>query len=658
MCGIIGILGDRAVGSPSGRARLRTMTDTLGHRGPDARGVWIGDQIALGHTRLSIIDLSAAGHQPMADPSGRYRIAYNGEIYNYLELRRTLEDRGHTFRTATDTEVLLHAYMEWSEEALQRLNGMWALLVWDSERGELFAARDRAGKKPLYWCHDASGTLYFASEVKAFRAAGLRFGMNAQAAFDFLTQGTYGHLTGESFFEGVRQLPAGHYLRGRPGEGPRIQRYWDLPIVPARHRLPYNADFRRRFRELLTNAVEIRLRSDVAVGATLSGGLDSSTIVALVDRLTGGAPLHLFTSLHPGSGYDETPYVNAVVAQLHQPIVHNTVPAQEGLRDRLLHVLDHQEEPFGDTSILAHHRLMEAARTAGVPVVLSGQGGDELLLGYPSMVNAYLGHLLARGRWGAALSELRAWAAARATPFRQSLTSAAAHALPLSIRDPLRGRYVRRHFAGIVSPALRAVASLNRFVDEPGRSSLDSYLAQVFKRFSIPHLTHYDDRNGMAFAVEGRMPFLDHRLVELAFSVEYAALFRDGFTKRVLRESFADLLPASVAMRRDKIGFFSPLARWLRGEMEWLERFMTRERMMSVGVLDPERYLRRLRALREGDNAAELEVWRGFVFHLWTDRFEIPPLGVAPQQRSTPEGTVGGERPLASVSATGRTGDR
>jgi asparagine synthase (glutamine-hydrolysing) len=626
MCGIVGVLSGQRLPSAAAGALVSAMASTLRHRGPDDHGIWVSDHAALGHTRLSIIDLSAAGHQPMTDPEGRYRIVYNGEIYNYVELRRVLEDRGHGFRTATDTEVLLRAYMEWGVDALQRLNGMWAFLIWDSERRELFAARDRAGKKPLYWSRDPAGTLYFASEVKALRAAGLRFGMNLQAAFDFLTQGTYGHLSAASFFDGALQVPAGHYLRVRRGEDPQVRCFWDLPIVPARERLRYDAGFRTRFRELLTNAVEIRLRSDVPVGATLSGGLDSSTIVALVDQLTGGAPLHLFTSLFPGSGYDETPYFDAVVARVRQPIVHRAVPSDGGVRERVLAVLEHQEEPFGDTSILAHHGLMEAARAAGVPVVLSGQGGDELLLGYPSMVNAYLGYLLARGRWGSALAELRAWAAARGTSLRRALAAAAPHAIPLSIRDPLRARYVRRHLAGVVSPALRARASLERFTDEPGRSSFDSYLAQVFKRFSIPHLTHYDDRNGMAFAVEGRMPFLDHRLVELAFSVEYDALFQGGFTKRVLREAFSDLLPDSVRARRDKIGFYSPLARWLRGEMAWLERFMTRERLLDVGVLDADRYLRGVRALREGDDRVELEVWRGLIFHLWADRFDIPSL--------------------------------
>jgi asparagine synthase (glutamine-hydrolysing) len=635
------------------------MTETLGHRGPDDRGMWIEDHVALGHTRLSIIDLSNAGHQPMADATGRYRIVYNGEIYNYIELRHVLEDRGHVFRTATDTEVLLRGYIEWGTDVLARLNGMWAFLIWDSERGDLFAARDRAGKKPLYWSRDANGTLYFASEVKALRAAGLRFGMNVQAAFDFLTQGAYGHLGAASFFDGAFQVPAGHYLLARRGEEPQTRRYWDLPIVPARERLPYDATFRVRFRELLTSAVAIRLRSDVPVGATLSGGLDSSTIVALVDQLTEGAPLHLFASLYPGSGYDESPYFDAVVARVRQPIVHRTAPSDSGVSERILAVLDHQEEPFGDTSILAHHSLMEAARAAGVPVVLSGQGGDELLLGYPSMVNAYLGHLLARGRWGSAIAEMRAWATARGTSLRDTLFAVAPHAIPLSIRDRLRARHVRRHLAGIVSPALRARASLERFTDEPGRSSFDSYLAQVFKRFSIPHLTHYDDRNGMAFAVEGRMPFLDHRIVELAFSVEYDALFQGGFTKRVLREAFSDLLPASVRARRDKIGFYSPLARWLRGEIAWLERFMTRERLMAVGVLDADRYLDRVRALREGDDGVELEVWRGLIFHLWADSFDIPPLApIASTRRVQLHRAGASERAVAKASAGAGVGNR
>src|SRR5687767_7461511 len=252
MCGIAGIVSRTPFQATEGEACVSPMTDSLSHRGPDDRANWSSDFVALGHTRLSIIDLSARGRQPMADASGRYQIIYNGEIYNYIELRHTLESLGHVFQTATDTEVLLHAYMQWGEQALNRLNGMWALAIWDAERRELFAARDRSGKKPFYYAC-TEDRLYFASEVKALRAVGLRFGVNAQAAFDFLTQGTYGHLHAQTFFSGVLQLPAAHYMVVRPGQRPTPRRYWDLPVVPARDRVPYDSQFQRRFRDLLTD---------------------------------------------------------------------------------------------------------------------------------------------------------------------------------------------------------------------------------------------------------------------------------------------------------------------------------------------------------------------------------------------------------------------
>ncbi|MDQ6887332.1 MAG: asparagine synthase (glutamine-hydrolyzing) [Gemmatimonadota bacterium] len=614
--------------TPADRALLDGMTNALAHRGPDARGAWQEGAALLGHTRLSIIDLSVLGCQPMHDDSGRYVMVYNGEVYNYLELRAELVGKGHRFRSATDSEVVLHAFREWGPSALSRFNGMWAIAIWDRQAGELFAARDRAGKKPFYHATDDEGTFYFASEIKSLRAAGLSFGLDPQAAFDFLTQGTYGHLGAQGFFSGVQQLLPGHYLRVAPGEPARIARYWDLPVISECDRLPYDSAFRDRFRDLFTDAVRIRLRADVPVGATLSGGLDSSTIVAIVDEVTGGRPLHLFTSLYPNSRFDETPYFDAVVDRLRTPIVHRVVPNGEGWRDQLVRVLDHQEEPFGDTSIFAHYSLMEAARAAGVPVVLSGQGGDELLLGYPSMVNAYLGHLLQQGHLIRVAREIALWSRGAAIPIANVIFASAGQALPLPLRDRLRAQYVAK-WAEVVSPSLREVVSLLRFTTEPGRSSFDSYLAQVFKRFAIPHLTHYDDRNAMAFSVEGRMPFLDYRVIELLSTVEYDALYRGGFTKRVLREAFGDLLPGIVRLRQDKIGFHTPMAAWLRREGEWIADFMTFERITSLGVLDPVRFASSLRELRTGQDRAALAVWRGFILHLWADRFEIRSTAIA-----------------------------
>ncbi|MFN2399749.1 MAG: asparagine synthase (glutamine-hydrolyzing) [Gemmatimonadaceae bacterium] len=622
MCGIAGIVTSENV--PANEGVVAAMTAALGHRGPDGHGGWCDTGIALGHRRLSIIDLTDAGQQPMLDESGRYVLVYNGEIYNYLELRRELEDKGYRFRSHTDSEVLLNAYREWDVGALERFNGMWAFAIWDRERRELFASRDRAGKKPFYYALGEAGAFYFASEIKALRAAGFSFGLNPQAAFDFLTQGTYGHLEGRGFFDGVAQLPAAHWMRVQAGKPPVMRRYWELPVVSERDRLPYDGTLRSRFRDLFTDAVRLRLRSDVPIGATLSGGLDSSTIVGVVDQLSGGAPIHLFTSLYPGTDRDETPFFEAVVHRLRSPIIHRVTPSADDALADLPEVLDHQEEPFGDTSIFAHYHLMRAARSAGIPVILSGQGGDELLMGYPSMVNAFLGSLIGTGQLLRARREIESWARFSAMSRGGVLRSVIGHALPLDVRDLVRERFVRR-MAAAVSPALATAASFRRFEPDSGRSSFDRYIAQVFTRFSIPHLTHYDDRNAMAFSVEGRMPFLDYRIVELLFSVADDALFANGMTKRLLRDSFADLLPEKVRNRTDKVGFYTPLAVWLRGEAQGICGLMTRDRIEYLNVLRPERYLERLEALLHGDDGAALEVWRGYVFHLWADRFTVLP---------------------------------
>jgi len=626
MCGIAGILSAAPRQREWFDARIAPMTQSLAHRGPDASGLWTTDLVSLGHRRLSIIDPSDAGRQPMHDDTGRFTLVYNGELYNYQDLRRELTARGCRFRSQTDSEVLLYAYREWGADALARFNGMWAFAIWDASKQELFAARDRAGKKPFYYTRDANGTLWFASEVKAFTAIGMRFGLEPQAAFDFLSQGTYGHLHEKGFFSGVEQLPAGHCMTARPGDQPDVRCYWELPIVRRKDRMPYDDAFRRRFRELLEDAVRVRLRADVPVGATLSGGLDSSAIVGIVDRHTGGEPMHIFTSLYPNSRYDETPYFEAVVATLKQPIIHRVTPPASDLRPDILRVLDHQEEPFGDTSILAHFHLMRAAREAGVPVILSGQGGDELLFGYPSMVHAYLGDLLGRGHPVRAWREARLWMAGANVRARGVFTAAVAHAVPLGMRDTLRRRYVKA-LSATVSSSLRRRVSLSRFEIDSRRDSLGDYAAQVFTRFAIPHLVHYDDRNAMAFSIEGRMPFLDHRLVDLLFAADYEALVKHGTTKRVLREAFADVLPNVIRQRRDKVGFHTPLASWLRSELSWIRTTIDDDRIQELGVSDAAQIRLHVAALQSGDDRSALPVWRAFVLHLWAERFGVSLAG-------------------------------
>ncbi|HKV98952.1 MAG TPA: asparagine synthase (glutamine-hydrolyzing) [Vicinamibacterales bacterium] len=622
MCGIAGILFSASHDLELYQKRIERMTATLHHRGPDACGTWIDPGIALGHTRLSIIDLSDAGRQPIRDDSGRYTMVYNGEVYNFEALRRELESRGCRFRSHTDSEVVLYAYREWGPQALQRFNGMWAFAIWDAQRHELFAARDRAGKKPLYYSKANDGSFLFASEIKAFLALGVRYDIDTQAAFDFLSQGTYGHLGSRGFLSGVSQLPAAHYFTVTDGRVSEAQRYWDLPVVPERDRLPYDAAFRTRFRDLAEDAVRLRLRADVPVGATLSGGLDSSAIVGIAEQLRNGDPLHIFTSQFPGSQHDETRYFDAVAERLFQPIIHRVRPPSDSWREHLLDVLDHQEEPFGDTSILAHFHLMRAARDAGVPVILSGQGGDELLFGYPSMVNAYLGHLVASGHPLAMLREARDWSLGSRTGKRRVLTAALGHSLPLGLRDRVRSRYVAS-LAAATSTALQERSGYRRYTRDARRDSLDDYVTQVFTRFAIPHLVHYDDRNAMAFSVEGRMPFLDHRLVELMWHAPYEAAVHRGVTKRVLRDTFADVIPSVVIERRDKVGFHTPLARWLREDCRWVDSVMTAERIAAVGASDAHHYRAQRDALVAGDDTAAVPVWRALIFHLWAERFGV-----------------------------------
>jgi len=651
--------------NPPDPAELVAMSSLLAHRGPDDEGyllctrervamyggdatpadVYASDspysprsplasaqtdpewRIALGHRRLSIIDLRPAGHQPMSYRN-RYWIAFNGEIYNYVELREELIGLGHDFRSDSDTEVILAAYAQWGRDCLSRFNGMWGLAILDHREGTLFLARDRFGVKPLYYVETASG-LAFASEIKAFRAlAGWRARANMARAMDFLIWSISDH-TAETMFSGVNQLPAGHVLTLRLDAVaaavplPQPVRWYELRAKSALT----GAAAENALRDAISSAVRLRLRSDVPVGSCLSGGLDSSAIVCLMGLALrsqgGGGQLRTFTAGSADSRFDETAYANQVAA-VAQAIGVLTVPEPARLFEDLDRIVWHQDEPFVSTSIFAQWCVFDAARQAGVTVMLDGQGADETFGGYRGFFGAYLASLFRSGhlaRWAGELSALK-----RQIGFSipRSLGYTAAYAMPGLLG--LIGRFDHRAYSDRtwVKPARRAAFSADPIDALGGRSNSvrGMSLAQI-NATNLPMLLRWEDRNSMAFSVEARVPFLDFRVVELAIAIDDADKVGGGISKAVLRRAMRGIVPDAVLDRKDKMGFVTAEEVWMQRDCPGKFREELAAALDAVpGVLDPA-VLRRYDDFVQGRRPFDHRYWRAIALGRWARRFDV-----------------------------------
>jgi asparagine synthase (glutamine-hydrolysing) len=592
------------------------MASALDHRGPDGDGAWAGDSVAFGFRRLAIIDLSDAGMQPFASDDGALQLVHNGEIYNYLELRRELEALGHSFRSQTDTEVIVRGYEEWGGRCVDRFNGMWALALWDGRRRRLFCSRDRFGVKPFYYSWDGA-RLAFASELKAFGANGA-LEPHLPAVRDYLEQGYVDH-TDETFFAGIRKLPPAHSLV-LDEHGLRIERYWSLEPRDA------PADPAAEVRELFLDAVRLRLRSDVPVGTCLSGGIDSSAIVCAVDHLLRteaqnarpiGDRQRTFTAFFEQRGFDERPFAEAVVERTLSQPHWVTFDARE-LIDVLPSIVRAQDEPFGSTSIVAQWFVMRAAKEAGLKVMLDGQGADETLAGYHGYFGPFFADLLRHGQLRELGAELRAYRTLHGAGVGTTAVALARPFLPERVRWAARGRV--RGGSALVHPDLPPSN-----VDHANGSG-DGYLRRqmqlILTRRGLPELLHYEDRNSMAHSLEARVPFLDYRLVEMLFSLRSGELIERGRTKAVLRRALGDLLPPVVRDRVDKLGFVTPEAAWLKNGLgELAADVFASQSFRERGFVNAAAAQRSLARHRSGEREAGFELWRALSVELWAREF-------------------------------------
>ena len=643
MCGLAVTLSFD--GRPADGQTLARMTDVIRHRGPDDEGFAVYGPVGFGFRRLAILDLSPAGHQPMETPDGLLSIVFNGEIYNYIELRRELEQSGHTFRTTGDTEVLLAAYRQWGLECARRFNGMWAFVIYDRAARKLIASRDRFGVKPLYRFR-GSRSLVLASEIKAILASGAYTrATNWSTAARFLGRGRLDEAT-ETFYEGIDQIAPGTTVE-IPLDGSKTteHRFWSIEAIarggPAQ---PVDA-----FRELLEDAVRVRMRSDVPVGVCLSGGIDSNAIISIMSALwPAGAPNRLQAFSYIPERYSEATYIQESIARTGAELNELTV-TPERLLDVLPAALWHYDEPVHSATALIGFELMRLARSRGVTVVLNGQGADEVNAGYYPYFRQYWADLVHRGEWARAWREVDSYARGHQVDRRPLLQHAVGHAVRTRLeglpgylaRAGARRRTRLERDSWLTPETWRAVPLED--VQAPSMN-LDRALQYAVERRPLPIYLRVEDRNSMAHSIEARLPFLDYRLVSLAFALPAEWKLRGPWNKFIVREATKGTIAEKVRTRLDKMGFPTPSREWFSGPWYGPMRDLIGSRALrESGVIDVGRAQTALERHRAGTTDETARLFHLAQFALWLDG---PPAAPARAAASSPE--------LAASTAEGR----
>lgn len=602
--------------------RLKAMTNAIAHRGPDGEGFWINENktAGFGHRRLAIIDLSDAAAQPMhltpnPSPTGegrkpRYSITYNGEIYNYIELKEELLKKGYQFRTQSDTEVILAAYDCWKEECLQQFDGMFAFAIWDEQEQTVFSARDRFGEKPFYYFFDGE-QFVFASEMKALWAAGIKKEIDHTMLLNYIGLGWVKNPVdlSQTFYKNIVCLAQSHYLKLSLKDGKNeITQYWDLDKETVSNLS--EAEAIEQFQSLFSTSIKRRLRSDVEVGTSLSGGLDSSSIAATISQLTTyNVQLKTFTASFPGFEKDETAYAKQVADQF-QLQQFTITPTAETLLNDIQKLIYHQEEPFQSSSIYAQYKVYELAKQHGVKVILDGQGADEILAGYYKYIHWFLQEKGRSRESGVVSRELNAFAQHQ-IPFEWGWKNKFAASFPEITAVQLESKAFKEiKFSAGIDAAYFKEHINKQTIFKPIVRKLNDLLYYNTMQFGLEELLRYADRNSMAHGREVRLPFLNHELVQFIFSLPSHYKIHNGFTKYILRESMKQVLPSSIVYRTDKVGYEPPQQQWMQtpGFTELLmesRKKLVSEKIIRANVLQQPIHAKAAHAVNNAD-------WRYF----------------------------------------------
>jgi asparagine synthase (glutamine-hydrolysing) len=603
MCGIAGMI-DPALGRNEGERLLGRMLESIRHRGPDNSSMWIDMPVWLGHNRLSIIDLTDAANQPMEYDD--LVIVYNGEVYNYVEIKEELVRKGHRFRTTSDTEVILAAYKEWGVDCVQRFMGMWAFAIWDKTKRELFCSRDRFGIKPFYYIHDRD-KFYFGSEYKPLKLSAL---FDGRFNYGQMSRGlwidnmfSHGH---ESYFECLKVLPERSNLIFKDGRL-SVSEYWD--IDPHKKFRGTFEEKTSEFNKLFRNSVGLHMRSDVAVGISLSGGLDSSSIASVIGADQPELRIKSFTIYYDGN--DERPLVNKIVDSYPniEPIYYS--PSDDEVAAAFDVAANMHDVPFPYSPAISSYFVMKLAKQHGIKVMLDGQGADEYLAGY-SPFDMLIGEKIRKLNLIQALKTLRSHSDTHHLELRDTLRLAQ-NSLRMALTDEPALYNAEYHQSCTMFGSPNGTAfGLKEF----DASRLKQHLYHLMYGRPLPALLHYGDRMSMAFSIENRVPFLDHRLVEFAHSLEDDDLLFVGMTKYILRKALRSILPNTIAEQRVKQQFRGrEVVKWLRGPLRYLsEHPFDFDR---IRILDPVKVQTLMSGFRAGDDSRAQWVWKLVQLNHW-----------------------------------------
>lgn len=637
MCGIAGYI---AKSSSSASVRIKAVLESLQHRGPDDQG-WLSysrGQVRLGsdpnevntcgevmllHRRLSILDLSRAGWQPMGR-DGRYYVVYNGEIYNYVELRKELEELGQRFESQSDTEVLLAAYEEWGTQALRRFTGMFAFALLDVRQRRVLLARDFFGIKPLYYCESPDGVA-FASELNTlFQLVDVKRSIDPHNLLLYLRHGLSDHGSA-TLLKGFQQLPAAHYLEIALDE-PSLQRpicYWRPQLQPA-IKISFD-EAAEELRRLFLESIRLHLRSDVPIGTALSGGIDSSSIVACMRKVEPDLDIHAISYIAENSRLSEEKWID-IVGKATRATVHKVRVSPSDLARDLDALLRAQQEPFGSTSVYAQFRVFRLARESGIKVMLDGQGADELLGGYRYCVSARLASLIRQRKFGDVVGVLRGASRGPHSDALWLILCSADYLVPKSLQGPLRTLIAKE-----LTPKWVKASWFNRHGVDPSNVNycpdpevLRHTLIRTLFVTSLPHLLRYEDRNSMAFSIESRVPFLTSQLAEFMLSVpEQYIIGPDGTTKSIFRRAMRGIVPDPILDRRDKIGFATPEKEWLNAVDGWVQTTLSSEVASSLPFLDLGSIRNQWSEIVSGRRPFDSRVWRWLNVIRWSGEAQI-----------------------------------
>lgn len=583
------------------------MSSLLKHRGPDDEGFFADQYCILGHRRLSIIDLSRSGRQPFASKDGNYQLVFNGEIYNYIELREELKNRGHRFYSNTDTEVLLASYREYGPQCLQYFNGMFAFAIYDNRQKTLFIARDRFGIKPLYYTIDET-RLTFASEIKALLGTMKRHpSLHHQTLFDYLVFNRTDVGT-DTFHHEIKRFPKGHYAM-YDGHLLTLTQWWNPETYATQCRETNAEKAQTRIAELLVDAVQLRMRSDVVVGSCLSGGLDSSIMTGILFQHHSKINnFQTFTASFPGHPIDETTYVKDL--NCHYPFKSwLTYPCATDARDNLESFVYSNDEPTTNPSFYSQYEVMRLAQKHGVSVLLDGQGADEIFAGYQYFHGFYLYGLLKQRKLGSFFLELwndllrKQHISAYQTLLFQLLPDRLKKALLLRTVPYLQDNFFYEH--------IDQSAIYNNFFKAEG---LNQSLLRHFQ-YKLEHLLRMEDRNSMAFSIEARVPYLDNKLVEYIMGLSEEWKIRKGETKYLQKKALKQYTIKKILDRKDKIGFGTPGDEWMNTK-EWRE--LTRENHQMLSSTLPEVFKKNIALPRQG-----FDRWKINQLAVWKKIFQV-----------------------------------